>query len=1369
MLDFFNEDIFLVESDIVVIPVTTKGNIHIHYLDGIKRYFPDFKNEFKTYKLGDVTIESHKIKHSIKHIAYVCCIEENNGSYASLRKIGKNLALIGRELKTNCIVVSPILGIGSGKLDPFFSRNIMFNAFYEEEAHTSCKLVFCTLDKEVFDSFEGRFLDLDTPSGQLVIEAEKPYIFQNELITELQYETDFYYELAEKKLHEFLDFKASKGFFQKIRQEFKTLGIPFKDYYKRSHENPEVNQFVTLCGQLIAYIDYRAYKKNIWNQYKDKRVLARSAVRQKDWFVNLLKYKETGALKSLSSSIKNAVKYLDDPTRNMTMLSEAHRFKVFNELLSKGGSISKTTEIVLDTFKKLGFGCKNQKNYGALCSRILYLPKIKQVWFDDSLGREGNDNIIDEGRGDSDISIASRLIEDCLNQKLPSLDLGNCGISDLSILPELFECVHLERLILSNEWPKYINGKWKKNFSSNKGKRNHLKFLPEEIKQLKDLKELICGGDWNDEKRKWNRWDISSLSSISDLSKLEVLNLSNNRLRNVKGLSKLKNLKVLELNNNEIETIEDLSGLVELNIFMLSNNHIKDVTFLRNLIFIKTLDLHNNIIDDLRPLEKIISIIGVVNNKWKVGTISIAKNPLEQPPMEIVNIGKEAVLRNISDVRLGGFRINEDIKVILVGNSEVGKSTLLKYLDNENKLDEIHPTTLWMDEKIISSKYKIKSSGVRCVLHVFDFGGHDYYHDTHHLFYSTNTVYLLLWEEKTNNLELRKCLQENKLGELVEIETQDYPVRYWLESVKYYIKDIEADNFEFEVHRENTYNSSVLLLQNKVKDVTRIYPLNNEKIWKNYPFIYENINISIKEPRRNLKHFDAIFEEMLNCMKIVGAKLPTYYFKIKDSLQKYSGKPVIEINEFQKYCNNILSDPLDLEQTLILTKYLKQIGLLLFTESSKGINVYIDKKWVIESIHKILLNLGKRNGEFERKYIESSLDKSNSIDVDNILEMMIDFKMIFKHPYENKYIAPLYLPRMPEAKVKLFLNESIKPYRRFEYSGFIQKNVVLSIFQRYSTLISTEKEALTGDTFYYWKDGLIIKRPGTTEIVMIKFNLGNQEGNARIDIYDISNHGEKATFIIEVIQYIKEVNKGFEIEEMVTVNGKEFISLEVLNKNAESGKLVFTEKKMTDFIYPKNEEKFYNLKDYKKFMTESIRRKKVAISYSKKDVAHVHTLIRFLKPLVDAELIEQPWYCTYLLPADEWEFKIKGKFDEADIVIFMISEYFYSTDYIVKYEIPNAIDRYNDGESVKIVPIVLEFYDWGRKGKYNLQQFSALPYQAKPISDFKNPKVAWSTITTSLKMMIEKELDPGKVDIISRELQEIYERQVKGSLDNNSI
>ena len=55
---------------------------------------------------------------------------------------------------------------------------------------------------------------------------------------------------------------------------------------------------------------------------------------------------------------------------------------------------------------------------------------------------------------------ARKLIKECRDTQNPYLDLGKCGIRNLKDLPELFECTHLETLILSKGWWDNEVGKW---------------------------------------------------------------------------------------------------------------------------------------------------------------------------------------------------------------------------------------------------------------------------------------------------------------------------------------------------------------------------------------------------------------------------------------------------------------------------------------------------------------------------------------------------------------------------------------------------------------------------------------------------------------------------------------------------------------------------------------------------------------------------------------------------------------------------------------------------------------------------------------------------------------------------------------------
>ena len=785
MNDFLNNSIFNIKSDLLVIPISTEGTISNSFRDGLEELNISsevWKNE--NYSLGEIKIIYQQAIN--KYIAFVCTVDKFSSAYYAIRLIGKRLAEKIIELDSIKEIASPILGTGAGKLIPHLSLNIMRSAFYENPNASNIRLTFCTLDGEIQQSVMREGLDIDTPSGQLVIEAEIPNIRINEIVEKIQYDKEFYYELAVNKYDEYINFSTLDNiFYANLFEQFKSSKLAFKEFIK-SNISREQLEFTTLCGELITYIDYNAYYKNIWNKYPDKRVLAKSSVRQNDWFLNLIKFKQTNKLSSLSASIKNALKYLKSPDYNLTMLSINHRKEVSeNIFLNKAYTDEKFEEAIFSFFQKLEINPRNPKNSGALYSRILYLPFIKPIWHE-TVSKKAT---FEENSNFTDLYKIGTLIEECLKSKSKILDLGNCGLKDLTIIPELFECTHIEKLILSNEWSEYENGIWRKLTSKNKGQRNSLEFLPDSISELSELKILICGGDWNEYKdKKWNRWGIKTLTSVSKLAKLEYLNLSNNRLNSLIGLNKLTNLKVAHLNNNEISKAEILNNLIHLEELYLSNNNIKSVDFIASIPDVKTLDLHNNHIKDLKPIKNIIEKIGISNSKWEIGTLNIAKNPLEQPPMTIVNLGKEAVLGVFEDIKKRGRYINRDVKIILVGNSEVGKSTLVKYLDNEIGLDEEHPPTLWMDEKIIKSKYSITTIGEECFLHVFDFGGHDYYHDTHHLFYTTNTIYILLWDQDINKLALRRSLQKRRNGEEVEIEVQDYPLKYWLDSVKFILK-----------------------------------------------------------------------------------------------------------------------------------------------------------------------------------------------------------------------------------------------------------------------------------------------------------------------------------------------------------------------------------------------------------------------------------------------------------------------------------------------------------------------------------------------------------------------------------------------------
>lgn len=1363
MNDFFYSDIFTVDCDLLVIPISTEGTLSSSFSDGLEYLnIPSYVWKDKIYQLGEVSI--YYSKEAQKYIAFACTVDRQTSWYFAIRMIGRSLANKVTELDGISEIASPLLGTGAGGLMPQLSLIIMRTAFYENSMVGNILLNFCTPDYNIHEYVTDNIPDVNLPSAQLVIEAEMPNIRNNEIISIIQNDDNLHFELAVNKFNEFERYnREAEVFFSNLLELFKSSNLKFKDFIN-SDLSEEQQEFTIICGELIAYIDYNAYYKNIWNKFKDKRVLAKSNVNQTNWFSNLLKYKINKDLNQLSPSIRAALLYLMFPESQLSMLSEIHRKKVLNELFPDEDNIEKLSLRLTFFFKSLGIKANNSKNLTTIYSRILYLPFIRPLW-DDKKPHVAENYLIEN----ESLDTVSRLIGECLRNKSIKLDIGKCGLRDLNAIPELFDCSHIEILILSNEWAVYEDGEWQPKSSVNKGKPNNLSTIPEAISKLSKLRTLICGGDWNlnKDKKNWNRWGISSLNNISKLENLEYLNVSNNELKSLTGLNKLVNLKFVHLNNNNISSTTSLQELISLEELNLSNNQIKDLNFLKYLPNLKTLDLHQNKIKDLRPIINIIERIGITNSKWHINTINIAKNPLEYPSMNFVDLGTDTVLGMFTDLRERGDYINKDIKVILVGNSEVGKSTFLKYLDGEKDMDKEHFATIWMIEKTVQSKSIVSSLGEKCNLRIFDFGGHDYYHDTHQSFYGINTLYLLLWDKETNKMGSRTARQKIDENTEVEIETQDYPLKYWLDSVKFHAKGVEADNFGFEIESgEEDYQIQLLLMQNKVADSADIQFIETTHFRKTYPFIFDNINISLL-PKRNLDHFDSLFGEMLNKMDIIGQRLPKTYESVKNKISKHTGKPVLEMDEFLNYCNDTLrpgDSAFNIDECRRLISYLNQVGIVLYSKANNKEKIYINKNWLTKNMYKVLKDLKEKNGEFDRDYVIKVLD-SKTEDADNLLTMMQQFKMIFKHPASDKFIAPLYLPNIPDSKVKMFLSEKQIPYRRFEFKGFIHKNVILDIFQHYATLYSLDANS---DIYYFWKDALIIKYLPTEEIAMIKFHLGNEKGNACIDIYDLTKK-KGHTFIDQVHEYILTVSKRYKLEEMVTLDGEDYISKAVLEKNASIGKYIFSEQRESDFSIQKEEIKYFDIKKYMEFIDKPIKTKKVVISYSKYDLRQVHTFQRYLRPLVDWDLIDEPWCCECLVTADPWDETIQNKFNEADVVFFMISANLFSTQYVLDNEIKTAIERYDeDNTSVKIVPIVLDYYNWKRKDPLNLQRFAAMPFKGKPVSDFKNPNIAWHTISEAVRIMLEHDISPEKNGNPNREIQEIYERQIEGKLDNNS-
>ena len=177
---------------------------------------------------------------------------------------------------------------------------------------------------------------------------------------------DFYFLKAQEALHHFLEIKLNN----ETEEYLITHKKNYDELKQLFEDSEELNEFGKAIFTLISYCDLKAYKKNDFNLYDDKRVLAFAFVRMNNWVEQLLTYKFQNQLSE--GSIKNAIDYLLNPSDNFTMLSENHRSQISENLFKKEYHKSTFKEDFITFFSELSLNVKNPLNYTHLLTRISY-------------------------------------------------------------------------------------------------------------------------------------------------------------------------------------------------------------------------------------------------------------------------------------------------------------------------------------------------------------------------------------------------------------------------------------------------------------------------------------------------------------------------------------------------------------------------------------------------------------------------------------------------------------------------------------------------------------------------------------------------------------------------------------------------------------------------------------------------------------------------------------------------------------------------------------------------------------------------------------------------------------------------------------
>ncbi|MFZ2897001.1 MAG: hypothetical protein WA004_00160 [Saprospiraceae bacterium] len=222
---------------------------------------------------------------------------------------------------------------------------------------------------------------------------------------------------------------------------------------------------------------------------------------------------------------------------------------------------------------------------------------------------------------------------------------------------------------------------------------------------------------------------IEALTVSKGFERLNNLDLRKNALTRIDFEGDCPALVSLDLSENQLTLLSLPAGFGVLKYLYLNDNELEQLTIASPLPALKTLHLRENKLKNLS--EDFLKPFPVLE------TLYLQKNPL---PDAIRGFLEEDEYRNsLETIQMycrelsKGKTLDNETKVLLIGNGNVGKSCLVERLVY-NRFNPKWNST----HGIVLERYD--KPGFEYVLNLWDFGGQDIYHATHRLFMQSDAT-----------------------------------------------------------------------------------------------------------------------------------------------------------------------------------------------------------------------------------------------------------------------------------------------------------------------------------------------------------------------------------------------------------------------------------------------------------------------------------------------------------------------------------------------------------------------------------------------------------------------------------------------------
>lgn len=555
---------------------------------------------------------------------------------------------------------------------------------------------------------------------------------------------------------------------------------------------------------------------------------------------------------------------------------------------------------------------------------------------------------------------------------------------------------------------------------------------------------------------------LKDIDFIGQLNKLEYLNLSNTRIRSISSLSALINLNHLELSVNFIQDISPLQFLENLSYLNLSNNEIELCGCLKDLKKINTLNLRSNKISNVQSILSLLKMnISLSKNDNNKG-LQIKDNPIEIPPNHILELGDDAVLNWYEQINDQGTHNLYEARIIIVGESGAGKTTLYKKLEDEKivvpipKLESTHGINI-NSERIFNHH---SFNGIEIKTTIWDFGGQDTQNYLHQYFYAKDNLFILVCDHRS----------------------EKYRFDYW-----------------FEVITRLCSESRIIVVRNQKERVTASQFVNLTEYEERFTGLKIScVDVDFKDNDARWNLLIHTIEENLSLMERVNQQVPKTWKPIRDKIQqlKVDKRSHIDMSEFQKICEE--SGLIDPQFQALCLDYLHWLGYALHYNDPALVNtIFIDPEWITKGLYEILREenyLAGNKGRFSKHDIQKIWKGKSTSDQNLLLNLLLkdSFEVCYRVDNTDSYLVPVLISNIKSEPVK----PQILPYTlRFKFP--------FMPFGFFSRLIVRLYDKVWGD--FVWLTGSWLKTPNNCKAKMEHF----KDLNTGEEVFEISIFGEK--------------------------------------------------------------------------------------------------------------------------------------------------------------------------------------------------------------------------------------------------------------------